>query len=199
MIYLRLERPEDAPSIREVHRLAFEEQAEADLVDALRDAGAGVLSMVAVDEGEAATATEPAGTGTGAGIECAAVKPAGATGQVVAHILYTWVIVDTEQGEQVPLLGLAPVSVRPDRQGAGIGTRLIEASLEWLREEGYAAVVLVGHPSYYPRFGFIPASRWGLEWEVDAPDGVFQALELSPGGLAGVRGVVRFRPEFAGS
>jgi putative acetyltransferase len=168
MTVLRLEEPEDAAAIRAVHRLAFGSAAEADVVDALREAGATVLSMVAVD------------------------------GEVVGHVLYTWGIVDTEQGEQVPLLGLAPVAVRPDRQGEGIGTRLIEASLEWLREEGYAAVVLVGHPGYYPRFGFLPASRWGLEWEFDVPDGVFQALELSAGGLAGVRGIVRYRPEFAG-
>lgn len=169
MIALRLEQPEDEAAIRNVHRSAFGQQAEADLVDALREAGAGVLSMVAE-----------------------------AGGEVVAHVLYTWVIVDTEQGEQVPLLGLAPVGVRPDRQAEGIGTRLIEASLEWLREEGYAAVVLVGHPGYYPRFGFLPASRWGLQWEVDVPDEAFMALELCPGSLAGIRGVVRFRPEFAG-
>jgi putative acetyltransferase len=167
MIALRLEEPEDAAAIRAVHRLAFGGAAEADLVDALRAAGAAVLSMVAVD------------------------------GEVVGHVLYTWAIVDTERGEQVPLLGLAPVAVRPDRQREGIGTRLIEASLEWLREEGYAAVVLVGHPGYYPRFGFLPAGRWGLEWEMDAPDDVFQAMELSAGGLAGVRGIVRYRPEFA--
>ncbi len=59
-------------------------------------------------------------------------------------------------------------------------------------------MVLVGHPGYYPRFGFLPASRWGLAWEVDVPDDVFQAMELSPGGLVGVHGVVRYRPEFAG-
>jgi putative acetyltransferase len=178
MIALRLEQPEDAAAIREVHRLAFGGAAEADLVDALREAGAGVLSMVVV--------------------EGAAGGGAGGAGDVVGHVLYTWVIVDTEQGEQVPVLGLAPVAVRPDRQGEGIGTRLIETSLEWLREEGYAAVVLVGHPEYYPRFGFLPASRWGLAWEVDVPDGVFQALELSAGGLTGVRGIVRYRPEFSG-
>ena len=168
MFAMRLEDPEDAAAIRVVQRSAFSGVAEADLVDALRAAGAGVLSMVAVD------------------------------GEVVGHVLYTWAIVDTERGEQVPLLGLAPLAVRPDRQGEGIGTRLIGASLEWLREEGYAAVVLVGPPDYYPRFGFLPASRYGLEWEMDVPDDVFQAVELSAGGLAGVRGIVRYRPEFAG-
>ena len=60
-------------------------------------------------------------------------------------------------------------------------------------------MVLVGHPGYYQRFGFLPASRLGLEWEMDAPDDVFQAMELSAGGLTGVRGIVRFRPEFAGT
>ncbi len=169
---LRLERPEDAPAVRALLREAFGRADEADLVDVLREAGAPVLAMVAVEDG--------------------------AAGQVVAHVLYTWVTVDTESGDRVPLLGLAPLAVLPEHQGEGIGTQLVEASLEHLRAEGHAAVVLVGHPAYYPRFGFLPASRWGLRWEADCPDEAFMAIELNPGSLAGVRGVVRFRPEFAG-
>jgi predicted N-acetyltransferase YhbS len=76
---------------------------------------------------------------------------------------------------------------------------LISACLEQLRESGHSGVVVLGHPKYYPRFGFIPASRWGLRLEVEVPDEVFMALELCPGLLAGVCGVVRYRPEFAKS
>jgi putative acetyltransferase len=72
----------------------------------------------------------------------------------------------------------------------------VEACLEQLRASGRAGVVVVGHPGYYPRFGFIPASRWGLRWQADVPDEVFMALELSPGQLSEIRGVVRYRPEF---
>ncbi len=138
----------------------------------MRAADAAVLSMVAVD--------------------------AGGDGPVVAHVLYTRVTVAVEDGEDVSLLGLAPVAVLPAHQGRGIGTMLVEASLEQLRAEGHPAVVVVGDPGYYPRFGFMPGSRWGLRWEMDAPDEVFMATELSPGALAGIRGIVRFRPEMRG-
>ena len=171
-IGLRADEPEDAAAIREMHRLAFDGDAEAAIVDAVREADAAVLSMVAVEDGGA--------------------------GPVVAHVLYTRVMVAVEDGEDVSLLGLAPVAVLPAHQGRGIGTMLIEASLEQLRAEGHPAVVVVGHPGYYPRFGFLPGSRWGLRWEMDVPDEVFMVAELSPGTLAGIQGTVRFRPEFAG-
>jgi putative acetyltransferase len=176
MIHLRPELPEDAAAIRELHRLAFGGPAEADIVDTVRAAGGTVLSMVAVDD--------PEEDGTGA------------TGPVVAHILYTWVTVTAEDGTQNSLLGLAPIAVLPARQNTGVGTMLVEASLERLRAEGHCGVVVVGHPGYYPRFGFLPGSRWGLRWESETPEGVFQAAELCPGSLAGIHGVVRFRPEF---
>jgi putative acetyltransferase len=178
---LRPEAPEDASAIREVHRLAFEGPVESDIVDAVRAAGAAVLSMVAV---------------AGQRFGDAGDEPAG-PGLVAGHVLYTRATVSTEDGEDVSLLGLAPVAVLPAYQGRGIGTMLIEASLEELRAEGYPAVVVLGHPGYYPRFGFLPGSRWGLRWENDVPDDAFMAVELSPGALAGIRGVVRFRPEFA--
>ena len=177
MIHLRPERPEDAAAIRELHRLAFGRVTEADIVDAVRATGAAVLSMVAVE------GMEEAETGPG--------------GRVVAHVLYTGVTVTAEDGGRNSLLGLAPIAVLPVHQNAGVGTMLAEASLECLRAEGHCGVVVVGHPGYYPRFGFLPGSRWGLRWEVETPDGVFQAAELSPGGLAGIHGVVRFRPEFS--
>jgi putative acetyltransferase len=183
MIHLRPERPEDAVAIREVHRRAFGGNAEAGIVDAVRAAGAAVLSMVAVEgPGDA----EPDGAASGA------------AGQVVAHILHTWVTVAAEDDGEISLLGLAPVAVLPSHQNAGIGTMLVEASLEHLRAQGHSGVVVVGRPDYYPRFGFLAGSRWGLRWEGEVPEGVFMAAELSPGSLAGVHGVVRFRPEFGG-
>lgn len=183
-IGLRAEEPEDAAAIREIHRLAFGRDAEAAIVDAVRAAGAAVLSMVAVDGG-------------GAGERAVAGGDA-AAGPLVAHVLFTRVTVAVESGEDVSLVGLAPVAVLPSQQGRGVGTRLIEAGLEHLRAGSHPAVVVVGDPGYYLRFGFLPGSRWALRWEVDAPDEVFMVAELSPGALAGIRGVARFRPEFAG-
>jgi putative acetyltransferase len=167
-VHLRQELPEDAATIREVQRLAFGRACEADLVGALREAGAAVLSLVAVDL------------------------------RVQGHVLFTRVTVSGENGEESSLLGLGPVAVTPARQGEGIGTMLIEAGLERMRGGDYPAVVVLGSPRYYSRFGFVPASSWGLRYGGDAPEEAFMALELTPGSLVGVGGAVCFRPEFAG-
>jgi putative acetyltransferase len=82
-------------------------------------------------------------------------------------------------------------------QRQGLGGRLIHAGLEECRRRGFAAVVLVGHPEYYPRFGFVPAHTYGLECEFPVPQAAFMVRELEAGALAGVSGVVRYRPEFA--
>lgn len=169
-VRIRAEGPDDAAAVRRVNELAFDGYAEADIIDALRAAGAVVLSLVALDD----------------------------DGGVIAHALVTPVTVKTDAGE-VGLVGLGPVAVLPSAQQRGIGMQLIEVCLERLRELGHAAVVVVGEPDYYARFGFIPAGRWGLRWEVDAPEDVFMVLELTPGRLAGISGTVRYRPEFTES
>ena len=91
--------------------------------------------------------------------------------------------------------GLAPMAVHPDLQRRGIGSRLVEEGLEACRAAGRELVVVLGHPDYYPRFGFTPAAGLGLVWEHDAPSEAFLALELVPG-AAGEGGMVSYRPEF---
>jgi putative acetyltransferase len=184
-VRVRPESPGDVAAIRRVNELAFEGTAEADLIDALRSAGAVTLSMVAVVGDEPAIGGETADGEATTG------------GEVIAHALVSPVTIMTDHA-QLPALGLGPVGVRPDLQGRGVGTMLIEACLEHARAAGHTAVVVVGHPGYYPRFGFLPASRWGLFWEEDVPDEAFMALELRPGALAGISGIVRCRPEFTG-
>lgn len=115
--------------------------------------------------------------------------------RVVGHILFTPVTI--EPAATVRVAGLAPMSVRPEHQRAGIGSRLVRAGLEECRQRGYAAVVLVGHPEFYPRFGFVPGHTKGLQCEFPVADEAFMALELSAGALAGAAGLVRYRPEFA--
>ena len=88
------------------------------------------------------------------------------------------------------------MSVLPQRQGQGIGAVLVREGLDRVRAKGHGVVVLLGHANYYPRFGFVPASRYGLKWEHEAPDEAFMALELRPGALKGLEGVVAFRREF---
>jgi putative acetyltransferase len=118
---------------------------------------------------------------------------AAAGSRVVGHILFSRVIVD---GADARMLGLAPMAVLPELQRQGIGSELVRAGLDASRDRGAAAVVVVGHPAFYPRFGFVPASRFGLRCEYDVPDDVFMTLELIPGVLR-TGGLVRYHPAFA--
>jgi putative acetyltransferase len=116
-------------------------------------------------------------------------------GVVVGHILFSAArIVGTRTAVRVA--GLGPMAVSPSRQRSGIGSALVERGLEECRRYGYEAVVVLGHPEYYPRFGFRRASRFGLRCQFDAPDEAFMALELSPGALSS-GGEVRYAPEFS--
>jgi putative acetyltransferase len=114
-------------------------------------------------------------------------------GAVVGHILFTPV--------QVPdmttlVVGLAPMAVLPDRQRAGIGSALVRAGLDGCRALNASAAIVLGHPEYYPRFGFVPADHFGLTSEYDVPADVFMALELQPGALASATGIVKYHPAF---
>jgi putative acetyltransferase len=114
---------------------------------------------------------------------------------VVGHILFTPVTIEPAVDRRIA--GLAPMAVRPGHQRSGIGSQLIRAGLEECRRDGYSAVVLLGHPEYYPRFGFAPANTFGLTCEFPSPPEAFMAIELEAGALAGIAGVVRYRPEFS--
>jgi putative acetyltransferase len=87
--------------------------------------------------------------------------------------------------------------VRPEHQLAGVGKRLVRAGLDECRRAGYSAVVVLGHPEYYPRFGFVPAHTFGLTCEFPSPPEAFMAVELLPGALTGIRGLVRYLSEFS--
>lgn len=190
-VRLTPERPKDTEDIRHVQLTAFQRTNEADLVDALRAAGAITLSVVAVldasglDDEEPSPA-EPGGLYTG--------EVAG--GEVVGHVLFTPATVSTERGE-VPLLALGPVAVVPEKQRQGIGTMMIAGCLEYLRTREHRGVVVVGRPRFYRRFGFIEASRWRLESELGFPGESFLAMALTSGALGDISGCVRYRPEFS--
>jgi putative acetyltransferase len=87
------------------------------------------------------------------------------------------------------------VNRQPERQG--IGSLLVTEGLAECRDAGWTSVVVVGHPEYYPRFGFVPAGTFDIGWEHSVPDEVFMALELISGAFSGHGGIARYRPEFS--
>jgi len=117
-------------------------------------------------------------------------------GQVVGHILFTPIIIDNGV-QQFQSLVLAPVSVLPEYQKQGFGGQLIRAGHQKAKELGFQSAILFGHPEYYPRFGYKPASIWGIKSPIPLlSDDVFMAVELSEGSLSSVSGMVIFPPEF---
>jgi putative acetyltransferase len=162
---IRPETAADAAGIAEVNRLAFGHEAEARLVDALRRGGHARLSLVAE-----------------------------VNGQVVGHILFSRLPIVTADGRVVEALALAPMAVRPTDQRKGIGTKLVEEGLRRCRERGDRIVVVLGHPSFYPRFGFSAALAEPLAGPFKGP--AWMAAELVPGALAGVAGRIEYPEPF---
>jgi putative acetyltransferase len=115
-------------------------------------------------------------------------------GQILGHVLFSPVTLTGHS--ELNLLGLAPLAVLPPSQRRGVGTALVHAGLEACREFGVGAVVVLGHPTYYPRFGFRPAANFGLTCEYDSPPEAFMALELQPGHLAAASGTIRYHDAF---
>jgi putative acetyltransferase len=166
MVMIRPERTADIAAVRGVHGAAFPTDAEARLVDRLRAGGQARVSLVAEVDGG-----------------------------VVGHIVFSPVSVAAPSG-YCHGLGLAPLAVLPEYQRRGVGSALVRAGLAVCQQEGHAFVVVLGHPGYYPRFGFRQASAVGLSNEYGA-DEAFMVLELQPGALPASGGLVKYGPEFA--
>jgi putative acetyltransferase len=163
---VRAEKSEDVVAVRSVHVAAFGRENEADLVDQLRGA-ASTFSFVAVE-----------------------------SGKIVGHVFFSPVEIEGNCTDNLLVLGLAPVAVLPSHQRQGIGSWLIRYSLEACSRLGCKAVVVLGYPEYYPRFGFIPSKEKELRCEYTVPDEVFMVLELERGALEGCSGIVKYRSEF---
>jgi putative acetyltransferase len=118
-------------------------------------------------------------------------------GGIVGHILFSPAVVETD-GRRVVGMGLAPMAVMPDRQRQGIGSALVEQGLAMLRERGCPFVIVLGHPEFYPRFGFERASAYGLTCQWDGvPDEAFMVLIFDSRATEGMSGVARYRDEFS--
>ena len=113
-------------------------------------------------------------------------------GQVVGHILYSPATVADVVGA-----GLAPMAVLPEFQRHGIGSKLIETGTQKLKDAGLPFIIVLGHSNYYPRFGFKPASIFGIKCEWDVPDEAFMLLVLDQTKMQGVSGLAKYRDEFS--
>lgn len=168
-ISVRPETPEDIPDIERVCHEAFGSRNEAYLVELLRfnEAFIPELSLVATADGE-----------------------------VVAHVLFSRISIVGENGKFYDSLALAPMSVLPSWQRKGIGSSLIKKGLFIAKELHFKSVIVLGHETYYPKFGFVPASKWNIKAPFEVPDAAYMALELLPGGLKEVSGTVVYPEEF---
>ncbi|MBI2909680.1 MAG: N-acetyltransferase [Chloroflexi bacterium] len=162
------EHPEDHQAIHEVNALAFGREVEARLVDALRGSPDFIpeFSMVAVEDGK-----------------------------VVGYIMFVPLAIETQRGT-VPALALGVLAIRPEFQRRGIGSELVRRGLADCLGLRHKIVVVVGHAEYYPRFGFSSARAKGLKAPFEVPDEAFMVLELEPGALDGVSGMVRYPAAF---
>ena len=163
---IRHEKERDHEDVRQVNRLAFGQEAEARLVDALRAGGHAPVTLVAQ-----------------IGV------------QVVGHIMFSDLNILAENGT-VPALALAPMAVLPDFQRQGIGSMLVRRGLEVCKEQGHRIVVVLGHPDFYPRFGFLAKLAESLESPFGSGPSHL-AVELMPGALDGVAGRLAYSPPFS--
>lgn len=161
---IREETTDDFAAIRSVNVAAFQQNDEADLVDALRTDGDVILSLVA-EEGS----------------------------NIVGHILFSRMQIVSESAT-TEAVALAPMAVLPEKQSQGIGSKLIEKGIELLKKDGHRIVIVLGHPKYYPRFGFLPK----LTEKLQAPfsGDTFMAMELVSHALRGIEGKVAYPKAF---
>ena len=167
MITIRKEEPGDIRAIRHVNELAFDQENEANIIEELRKRGALTISLVAVRDDE-----------------------------IVGHIAFSPVIIEAE-GSNFGAIALAPMAVLQACQRKGIGSQMVRVGLEECRRLGHAIIVVLGHPDYYPRFGFVSAVPKGIGCEFEVPEEAWMILELQEGALTGRQGKVRFQPEFS--
>ncbi len=166
MAIISREKPEDIRAVSNVNERAFGQKEEAELVDNLRNRAVETLLLVA-----------------------------GEGGRIVGHILFSPVTIEVEKAS-FEAIALAPMAVLPAYQRKGTGTQLVLSGFDECRRLGHEIVVVQGHPTYYPRFGFVPAKPENIGCEFEVPEEAGMLLEIREGVLAGRIGTVKFQPEF---
>ncbi|WP_421378756.1 GNAT family N-acetyltransferase [Bacillus salacetis] len=169
MMIIRKETHEDIDAIKRVNDSAFNGDNEGKLVNSIRNSDLFIpeLSLCAVAH----------------------------DGEIIGHLLMSIVFIETK-GNSIPTLALAPMAVLPNWQNKGIGTKLVSEGLLKARELGFQHVVVLGHPDFYPKFGFEKASSKGILPPFPVPEEVFMVMELQEGSLQGKKGMVKYPPSF---
>ena len=164
---IRQEKPEDIDEIHALNELAFGQPLEADIIDTIRNNCEEILSLIAIEGGK-----------------------------IAGHILFSPAVIKGPDGESRGM-GLAPMAVSPERQRKGIGTLLVRTGIEQLKKAQCPFIIVLGHPEYYPRFGFERASLYGVtcQWE-GIPDEAFMILWLDRSKAAAVSSRATYRDEF---
>ena len=166
-IEIRREGPSDVSQVRHVNELAFQGSTEANVIDRLRETCPDFNSYVAV-----------------------------ADGRIVGHVLFTPAWLESPYG-RIYGMGLAPLAVLPNFQNQGIGGKLIWDGLFKMQEAGWPFVIVLGHPRYYPRFGFEIASKYGVRCEYnDVPDEAFMITVFDQSVMPAHGAVAHFAPEW---
>lgn len=166
-IVIREEQDGEKAAVFQLETAAFGRELEAGIVDKLREAGAVVLSLVALVDG-----------------------------QIVGHALYSTVELRGENGDVETAVALGPIGVHPDWQKRGIGGELIREGNGRLQQQGVGFIFVLGHSDYYPKFGFTPTAPFGIRSQYDVPDDVFMVAELIPNALKNKSGTVHYHAAF---
>jgi putative acetyltransferase len=166
-IKIREENKEDYDAVRIVNDRAFGTPEEGRIINTLRNVCQETLSLVAVSDEK-----------------------------IVGHIFFSPVTID-HGDTQIIGMGLAPMAVLPEFQNQGIGSLLVKEGIQRIKKTDCPFIIVLGHPHYYPRFGFERASIYGLktQWE-DIPDEAFMVIILNKSVMSGVSGVAKYRSEF---
>ncbi|MFH1964529.1 MAG: N-acetyltransferase [Acidobacteriota bacterium] len=164
---IRFEQPGDIEAVRKIYKKVFDQPVEAEIVDTLRTSCKDLISLVALFDS-----------------------------QVVGHILFSPATLSSPSGT-LRGMGLAPMAVLPRYQGRGIGSSLVLQGIQHLRDRGCPYVIVLGHPEYYPRFGFIPASQRKItcQWK-GVPREAFMILVLEEKIIPKTGGEARYMDEF---